>query len=130
MIPNLQHRSLSRMNWTVKIFKRGAAMKLIDEKAFLRFYDLAMDIADECDSLIKSQNEVAEFADGLRTFISILRPVLSNALPAGDDYSVQMPETLYQRIMTGLISIERAIGSEPECEKVTRRSNGGHSLSM
>lgn len=85
-------------------------MNLIDELEFQRFHDLAIKIAEECDTLLDEQREVAGFVVNLRAFLVDLREMISMAVITDAGCTVDVPIGLYNRISKGLVTMEKTVG--------------------
>jgi hypothetical protein len=85
-------------------------------KAFRRYQDVSLEIAGECDSLLAEQQEVAFFADQLRTFLADLRKMFSSVETTEAGHTIFITAASLSKLTADLTKIESAVGREDRCE--------------
>ncbi len=111
-------------------------MKPIDNPVFKAFHGYqyaAMEIAGECDKLLEEQQEVAFFADQLRSFLAAIRKTLESASPTQAEHTITITSAEFLKLTADLVKIESAVGREArQVESVPARTQKpqGQGLSL
>ena len=89
-------------------------MKPIDNpvfKAFTNYQYAAMEIAGECDKLLEEQQEVAFFADQLRSFLADLRNIVASAVVTPEaGHAITITAVNFLKLTADLAKMESAVG--------------------
>lgn len=92
-----------------------SAMRPIDDpifKAFHGYQYTALEIAGECDSLLAEQQEVAFFADQLRSFLADLRSIVASAAATESGHTITITAAEFSKLTADLVKVESAVGRE------------------
>ena len=106
-------------------------MRKIDDpvfRAFLKYQDLSLAIAGECDCLLADQREVADFTVRLRLFLVDLRVMIAAAVITEARCTIDTTVEGYSKIMSELKFAEVAVGIDPPYEEPIRRNLNAASL--
>lgn len=89
------------------------------QEAFQRFHDLALEVADECDSLIVKQREMSALVDQVKQLIGDVRQLVTIGEVQDDGFQVHASSDVYLRLTSRLAGIESAIKLTHQAEMVT-----------
>ena len=78
-------------------------------EAFQRFRDLAIEVAEECDSLIDKQREMSYFTDTVKLLVADVRQLVTKGVVQDDGFQVHVPSDVYLRLTSRLAAIESAL---------------------
>lgn len=78
-------------------------------EAFHRFHDLALEVAEECDSLIDRQREMSYFTDTVKSLVAEVRQIVTIGEVQNDGFQVHVPSDVYLRLTSRLAAIESAL---------------------
>ena len=79
-------------------------------KAFTNYQYTALEIAGECDKLLEEQQEVAFFADQLRSFLADLRKMVGSASPTESGNTIAITAAEFSKLTADLAKMESAVG--------------------
>lgn len=77
--------------------------------AFQRFHDLALEVAEECDSLIAKHREMSAFVGNVKSLVGDVRQVVTSGEVKEDVFQVKVPSEVYLRLTGYLAGIESAL---------------------
>ena len=78
-------------------------------EAFQRFHDMALEVAEECDSLIAKHREMLSFVDTVKSLVGDVRQLVTKGVVQDDGFQVHVPSDVYLRLTSRLSSIESAL---------------------
>lgn len=78
-------------------------------EAFHRFHDLALEVAEECDSLIAKHREMSAFVGNVKSLVGDVRQVVTSGEIKEDVFQVNVPSEVYLRLTSCLAGIESAL---------------------
>jgi hypothetical protein len=78
-------------------------------EAFHRFHDLALEVAEECDSLIDKQREMSYFTDTVKSLVADVRQLVTKGEVQDDGFQVHLPSDAYLRLTSRLSGIESVL---------------------
>lgn len=89
------------------------------QEAFQRFHDLALEVADECDSLIVKQREMKALVSNVKLLIGDVRQLVINGEVQDDGFQIDVSSDVYLRLTSRLAGIESALKLTHPVEMVT-----------
>jgi hypothetical protein len=78
-------------------------------EAFKRFHDMALEVADECDSLIAKQREMSAFVGNVKSLVGDVRQLVTKGEVLETGFQVHLPSDAYLRLTSSLACIESAL---------------------
>lgn len=91
-------------------------------ETFQRFHDLALEVADECDTLIIKQREMKALVSQVKSLVGDVRQLVTNGEVQDDGFQVHVPSNVYLRLTSNLAGIESALQLTHSIETVTGES--------
>lgn len=91
-------------------------------EAFQRFRDLAIEVAEECDSLIDKQREMSYFTDTVKSLVADVRQLVTKGVVQEDGFQVHVPSDVYLRLTSRLAALESALKLTHPVETITSES--------
>jgi hypothetical protein len=88
-------------------------------EAFQRFHDLALEVAEECDSLIVKQREMKALVSNVKLLVGDVRQLVTTGEVQDDGFQVHVSSDVYLRLTSCLAGIESALNLTHSIETVT-----------